>query len=74
MVVADRPLWEYTVPSITGLGSSLIRPNIQANNFEIKPIILQMIPNSTQFNGLPIADPNAHIKIGRASCRERVCT
>ena len=44
VVVADnRPLREYAVPSIAGLGSSVIRPNIQANNFEIKLIILQMI-------------------------------
>ena len=44
VVVADnRPLLEYAVPSIAGLGSSVIRPNIQANNFEIKPIILQII-------------------------------
>ena len=45
LVVVDdnRPLREYAVPSIAGLGLSIIRPNIQANNFEIKPIILQMI-------------------------------
>ena len=69
VVVADnRPLREYAVPSIAGLGSSVIRPNIQANNFEIKPIILQMIQNSAQFSALPSEDPNTHIHIFLEIC------
>ena len=69
VVVADnRPLREYVVLSIIGLGSSVIRPNIQANNFEIKPIILQMIQNSAQFSGLPSENPNAHINIFLKIC------
>ncbi|KAL5546580.1 hypothetical protein UlMin_006267 [Ulmus minor] len=41
--------------------SSIQRPPIQANNFEIKPAIIQMIQNSVQFGGLPNDDPNLHI-------------
>ena len=55
-------------PLYAGLGSSVIRPNIQANNFGIKPIILQMIQNSVKFSGLPSEDPNAHIYIFLEIC------
>src|SRR5262249_47021317 len=34
---------------------------VAANNFEIKPAIIQMIQNSVQFSGLSIEDPNAYI-------------
>ena len=64
VVMADNKLlYGYTIPLITEVGSSVVRPNLQANNFEIKPIILQMIQSSAQFNGLPNKDPNAHINI-----------
>ncbi|KAL5558879.1 hypothetical protein UlMin_035090 [Ulmus minor] len=49
----------YSIPNV-GI-SSIQRPPIQANNFEIKPAIIQMIQNSVQFGGLPNDDPNLHI-------------
>ena len=57
----DRPLYEYARPLVTGLHSSIRRPTVQANNFEIKPAIIQMIQTSVQFSGLPSDDPNAHL-------------
>ena len=39
----ERALRDYAVPSINGSNSSVRRPPITANNFEIKPAIIQMI-------------------------------
>ena len=47
--------------SVNGAISSIRRPAIQANNFEIKPAIIQMIQQTVQFEGLSQADPNVHI-------------
>ncbi|KAL5559254.1 hypothetical protein UlMin_035465 [Ulmus minor] len=57
--VPNRALKDYSIPNV-GI-SSIQRPSIQANNFEIKPAIIQMIQNSVQFGGLPNDDPNLHI-------------
>ena len=57
--VRNRALKDYSIPDV-GI-SSIQRPPIQANNFEIKPAIIQMIQNSVQFGGLPNDDPNLHI-------------
>ena len=56
----ERPLFEYARPQVTGLHSSIRRPTVQANTFEIKPAIIQMI-QSVQFSGLPSEDPNSHL-------------
>lgn len=56
-----RSLLEYAQPSIHGMMSSIVRPRIHANNFEIKPAIIQMIQTSIQFGGAPTDDPNVHI-------------
>ncbi|KAL5570136.1 hypothetical protein UlMin_026711 [Ulmus minor] len=57
--IPNRALKDYSIPNV-GI-SSIQRPPIQANNFEIKPAIIQMIQNSVQFGGLPNDDPNLHI-------------
>ncbi|XP_031286373.1 uncharacterized protein LOC116145068 [Pistacia vera] len=58
---ALRSLMDYAMSSLRGTASSIRRPAIAANNFEIKSTIIQMIQSSCQFNGLAHADPNAHI-------------
>ncbi|RVW68547.1 hypothetical protein CK203_063695 [Vitis vinifera] len=57
--VPNRALKDYFVPNV-GV-SSIRRPPIQANNFEIKLAIIQMIQSSIQFGGLANDDPNLHI-------------
>ncbi|KAL5542713.1 hypothetical protein UlMin_010423 [Ulmus minor] len=57
--VPNRVLKDYSIPSV-GV-TSIQRPPIQANNFEIKPAIIQMIQNSVQFGGLANDDSNLHI-------------
>ncbi|EOY09066.1 Uncharacterized protein TCM_024420 [Theobroma cacao] len=56
-----KPLRDYAVRQLQNLHSSIRRPLIQANIFEIKPSIIQMIQTVVQFGGLPNDDPNAHI-------------
>ncbi|KAL5854430.1 hypothetical protein ACOSQ4_004232 [Xanthoceras sorbifolium] len=47
---------------MVGNQSSIRRPPVAANNFEIKPVIIQMIQNTVQFGGMPIDDPNSHLE------------
>ena len=58
-----RSLHEYAMPSVNGTETSIRRPTVQANNFEIKPAIIQMIQQTVQFYGLPSDDPNAHSQL-----------
>lgn len=61
-VVGDtRSLRDYAIPTVTGAGTSITRPTIDANNFEIKPAIIHMIQQNVTFHGLSSEDPNAHI-------------
>ena len=57
----QKALRDYAMPSVNGAISSIRRPAIQANNFEIKPAIIQMIQQTVQFEGLSQDDPNVHI-------------
>ena len=47
----QKALRDYAMPSVNGATSSIRRPAIQANNFEIKPAIIQMIQQTIQFGG-----------------------
>ena len=39
----QKALRDYAMPSVNGAITSIRRPAIQANNFKIKPAIIQMI-------------------------------
>ena len=52
-------LEEFALPP-TVVQSSIRQPPIQANNFELKGVTLQMLHN-IQFHGLPSENPNAHL-------------
>ena len=61
-VQPDNPhmlLEEFALPP-TVVQSVIRRPPIQANNFELKGVMLQMLHN-IQFHGLPSENPNAHL-------------
>ncbi|XP_052197256.1 uncharacterized protein LOC127804434 [Diospyros lotus] len=57
----QKKLRKYAMPKVDGISSSIQRPIVQANNFEIKPSIIQMIQTSVQFGGFPNDDPNQHL-------------
>ena len=52
-------LEEFSIPP-TVVQSAIRRPPIQANNFELKIVTLQMLQN-IQFHGLLIENPNMHL-------------
>ncbi|XP_062103817.1 uncharacterized protein LOC133814930 [Humulus lupulus] len=58
---ADPSLRNYVLLTVMGIHSSICPPTIEANNFEIKPLIIKMVQNCVQFKGLPNEDPNLHI-------------
>ena len=53
-------LEEFALPP-TVVQSSIRRPPIQANNFDLKTVTLQMFQN-IQFHDLPSEKPNTHLK------------
>ena len=61
-VQPDNPhmlLEEFALPP-TVVQSAIRRPPIQANNFELKGVTMQMLHN-IQFHGLPSENPNVHL-------------
>jgi len=56
-----KALRDYAVPPLTGANSCIIAPTIQANNFELKPRLIQMVQHTCQLGGFPHYDPNEHI-------------
>ncbi|HEX7902236.1 MAG TPA: hypothetical protein VF487_00055, partial [Chitinophagaceae bacterium] len=57
----QKPLRDYAMPNVTDIQSSIRRPAINANTFEIKPATIQMLQNQCQFGGSSLDDPNEHI-------------
>ncbi|KAL2895232.1 Serine/threonine-protein kinase MRCK gamma [Bienertia sinuspersici] len=56
-----KSLWEYGVPdTTTGALSSIVRPTVNAANFELKPQFIQFISNYS-FAGLANECPVSHI-------------
>lgn len=58
----NRPLKDFAVPSDEEPHTSIVRPAIAANNFELKPSLLQIVQQN-QFSGNPTEDPNLHLSV-----------
>ncbi|KAI4312915.1 hypothetical protein MLD38_037703 [Melastoma candidum] len=56
-----KALGDYVIPSVGDVQTRIWRPAIAANNFEIKPAIIQLVQNKCQFGGSVIDEPNADI-------------
>ncbi|KAL0287269.1 UNVERIFIED_CONTAM: hypothetical protein Scaly_2770100 [Sesamum calycinum] len=61
MGAVERPMMDYSFPIVDGTISSISKPNVETNNFEIKLSIIQIIQSSVQFSGLPDEDPTKHL-------------
>ena len=61
MAEQQRTMFDYARPDMLETESSIVRPVVTTNNFEIKPNIIQMVQQFVQFNGLQDEDPNAHL-------------
>ena len=59
----DRAFGDYVVltPQVVHLG--IVRPEVEAANFKLKPIMFQMLQTLGQFNGLPYEDPYLYLKL-----------
>ena len=57
-----RTLRDFVTPRVRGFASSIAHPNIEANNFELKPALISMVQHS-QFGGSPLEVPNLHPSI-----------
>ncbi|XP_050915000.1 uncharacterized protein LOC127129945 [Lathyrus oleraceus] len=57
-----RPLKEFSLSSNEEPHLIIVNPAITANNFELKPTLLQIVQQN-QFIGLPIENPNQYLKV-----------
>ncbi|KAM0035726.1 hypothetical protein Hdeb2414_s0015g00449901 [Helianthus debilis subsp. tardiflorus] len=57
----QRTLMDYLRPTVGNLGAASNAPNVDANNFELRPHLIQMLQISATFPGLPDEDPHLHI-------------
>ncbi|XP_062085843.1 uncharacterized protein LOC133791950 [Humulus lupulus] len=57
-----RVIREYAAPMFNELNPGIVRPEIQAPQFELKPVMFQMLQTVGQFSGLPTEDPHLHIR------------
>ncbi|KAH9780391.1 hypothetical protein KPL71_008059 [Citrus sinensis] len=59
----DRAIRDYVVLTPQVVHPGIIRPEVEAVNFEFKPVMFQMLQTVGQFNGLPNEDPHLHLKL-----------
>ena len=57
----DRAMKDYLAPTLQGCSSSITRPPVQVNNFELKTSLIQFVQQKCQFAGLPSKGPNEHL-------------
>ncbi|XP_022960432.1 uncharacterized protein LOC111461168 [Cucurbita moschata] len=58
----ERAIRAYAHPAVDELNPCIIRPEMQATTFELKPVMFQMLQTIGQFHGLPSEDPHLHLK------------
>ncbi|CAM8887360.1 unnamed protein product [Rhodiola kirilowii] len=54
----EKPLKDYSTPSLAGFQSPIAPPGVNAPHFELKPALINMVGNNA-FTG--IGNPNAHL-------------
>ncbi|KAL4365790.1 hypothetical protein AHAS_Ahas07G0141300 [Arachis hypogaea] len=56
-----RVLGYYINPNPGNCGSSILKPTIHANNFELKPQLITLVQNNCSYGGGAQKDPNQHL-------------
>ncbi|KAH9681200.1 hypothetical protein KPL71_026880 [Citrus sinensis] len=59
----DRAIQNYAVLTPQVVYPGIIRPEVDAANFELKPVMFQMLQTVGQFNGLPNEYPHLYLKL-----------
>jgi len=62
-----RTLRDFVTPGVQGIATSITRPTIDANNFELIPALILMVQQS-QFGRTPLEDPNLHLSVFLEVC------
>jgi len=63
----QRTLHDFITRGVQGITSSIARPAVDANNFELKPTLFSMV-QQCQFGGTPMEDPNLHLSVFLEVC------
>ncbi|KAH9696895.1 hypothetical protein KPL71_023376 [Citrus sinensis] len=58
-----QPVNVHAVLTPQTIHLGIVRPDAKADNFELKPVMFQMLQTVGQFNGLPSEDPHLHLKL-----------
>ena len=59
----DKAIKDYIVLTPQVVYPGIVRPKVEAANFELKPVMFQMLQTVGQFNGLPSKDLHLHLKL-----------
>lgn len=64
LMVDDRTrgIRDYVVPVFNNLNLVIARPHIEANHFELKPVMFQMLQTMGQFGVRLAESPYSHLK------------
>ena len=67
MAEDNRVLRDYALPQASGITSSIVSPEVEANNFELSPTLISFVEQE-QFAGRPSENPNAYLRKFLAKC------
>jgi len=57
-----RTLRGFVTPGVQGIASSIARPTVDANDFELKPSLISMVQQS-HFGETPLEDSSLHLSV-----------
>ncbi|XP_062089707.1 uncharacterized protein LOC133796249 [Humulus lupulus] len=59
----DRAIRQYALPLFNELNPGSVKPEIQAAQFELKPVMFEMLQTVGQFSRMPTEDPHLHLRL-----------
>jgi len=62
-----RMLRDFVTPRVQDITSSIAHPNVEANNFELKPALISIVQQS-QLGSTPLEDSNLHLSVFLEMC------